>query len=174
MPRINIPGLPDEEANVDQLRRIRNRVLAAVSPIETAFIAAPNDLHRGGVTLGGVGPREEVRDEWQRLAAGPFDIGADGGAPPGGSGAVAAGPALAGGHCPAAGGQSGQYLPLGRHAGPPRWPSRVGADWPLEPGQGDRPGSIPAPGSVWVGSWTGAQWRRALPLNAGPSSASRL
>jgi transposase len=25
---------------------------------------------------------------------------------------------------------------------------------------------------VWVGSWTGARWRQALPLNAGPSNAS--
>jgi hypothetical protein len=37
-----------------------------------------NDLHESGVTYGGVDHREEVRDEWQRLAAGAFDAGADG------------------------------------------------------------------------------------------------
>ena len=38
---------------------------------------------------------------------------------------------------------------------------------------GRSPGSMRRPGLVWVGSWTGAPWRRALPPSAGPSSASR-
>jgi putative transposase len=66
--------------------------------------------------------------------------------------------------------QLGSAAPVSA-AGPPRWPSRAGADWSPAAEQGDHSGSIPATGFVWVSSWTGARWRWALPPSAGPSNA---
>ena len=58
-------------------------------------------------------------------------------------------------------------------AGPPPSPRMASAVWRLDPFRAGPLGSMRRPGFVWVGSWIGAPWRRALPPSAGPSSVSR-
>jgi hypothetical protein len=57
-----------------------------------------------------------------------------------------------------------------------RWTANPGPGWPrgleARPSRDGPLASVRRPGPVWGGCWTGAPWRRALPLSAGPSSAS--